>query len=131
MKTRSKYDYECIEPKYFCIFLQNVFDFCLGSQFCCSIDEALQENRTERKEKWNLNVFMILLNPSILVFVILYLKVFVFCILNNIFLMNVFGFQFGSYFYCSIDEAKQENRKEIKEKENLNIASKYDSIEPN
>jgi hypothetical protein len=50
-KMKSKYDYECIELKYFCIFLLNVFDFCLGSQFCRSIDEAIQENREERKEK--------------------------------------------------------------------------------
>jgi hypothetical protein len=50
-KMRFKYDYECIELKYFCIFLVNVFDFWLGSQFCCSIDEAIQKNREERKEK--------------------------------------------------------------------------------
>ena len=51
IKTRSKYDYEGIEPKYFCIFLLNVFDFCLGSQFCRSIDEALQEKKGRKKRK--------------------------------------------------------------------------------
>ncbi len=88
---KSKYVYNSIEPKYLCscikkvylyvcifvflyfcilnsIFLFNVFDFWLGSQFCRSIDEAIQESQKPGKEKPDLNIIMNALNQSIYVY---------------------------------------------------------------
>jgi len=96
----------------------------LALSFVIQLMKRYKKKREERKEKWNLNVFIILLNQSKLVFVLLYIlkKYLYFCILNNIFLMNVFDFRLGSQFYRSIDEAIQENRKKGKErKENWNL----------